>query len=62
MNINYPKTLEKCEEVKLKLEELSNILYYNVSQELSISYENKKNDIVNWIEEIEFEITNYEQN
>ena len=62
MNTGYPKTLDKCEEVKIKLQELSTLLYSNVNQELSLNFDSKKNDIENWIEEIEFEITNYEQN
>jgi hypothetical protein len=62
MNINYIKTLDKCEEVKLKLEELSVLLHSNVNQELSQKFEDKRNDIQNWIEEIEFTINNYEQN
>lgn len=60
MNIDYPKTLDKCEEVKTKLKELSVLLYSNVNQELSQKFEDKKNDIENWIEEIESEITSYE--
>ncbi|MBC8757612.1 hypothetical protein H2O64_23290 [Kordia sp. YSTF-M3] len=59
MNVNYPKTLDKCEEVKSILEELSLLLYSNVGQELSNKFEEKRIDIENWIEEIEFEITNY---
>lgn len=62
MNIDYPDTLDKCEEVKNKLNELSLLLYSNVNQELSRKFEDKSRDIKNWIEEIEFEITNYEQN
>lgn len=62
MSIDYPKTLDKCEEVKIKLKELSDLLYSNANQELSQKFEDKRNDITNWIEEIEFEITNYEQN
>jgi hypothetical protein len=62
MNINYPKTLDKCEEVKKKLQELSTLLYSNLNQELSLKFNRKKKDVENWIEEIEFEITNYEQN
>ena len=62
MNIDYLKTLDKCEEVKNKLNELSLLLYSNVNQELSEKFENKRSDITNWIEEIEFEINNYEQN
>jgi hypothetical protein len=60
MNIDYPKTLDTCEEIKVKLNELSILLYSNVSQEFSKKFENKKSDIENWIEEIEFEITSYE--
>lgn len=59
MTINYPKTLDTCEEVKIKLKELSDLLYSNVCQELSIKFEEKRSDMENWIEEIEFEITNY---
>ena len=59
VEINYPKTLDKCDEVKEKLNELSELLYLNVCQELSNKYELKKEDLINWIEEIEFEITNY---
>ena len=62
MNIDYPKTLDKCEEVKKKLQELSTLLYSNLNQELSLKFNRKKKDVENWIEEIEFEITNYEQN
>ncbi len=62
MNIDYPLTLEKCDEVKTKLKELSSLLYSNVNQELAQKFEDKKSDIENWIEEIEFQITNYEQN
>ena len=62
MNIDYPKTLDKCEEVKEKLNELSRLLFSNVNQELSNKFNQKKDGIVNWIQEIEFEITNYEQN
>ena len=58
MNIDYPKTLDKCEEVKIKLKELSDLLHSTVCQELSIKFEDKKSDIENWIEEIEFEIIN----
>ena len=61
-NINYPKTLEICNQVKQKLEELSVLLYSNVNQNLSDNYNLKKDDLNNWIDEIEFEITNYEQN
>jgi hypothetical protein len=49
-------------EVKEKLNELSELLFSNVNQELSNKFNLKKDDIINWIEEIEFEITNYEQN
>ena len=62
MNTDYPKTLDKCEEVKEKLNELSELLFSNVNQELSNKFNLKKDDIINWIEEVEFEITNYEQN
>ena len=61
MNINYPKTLDKCQEVKSKLKELSHLLYSNVNQGLSNKFEEKRSDIENWIEEIEFEIKNHEQ-
>ncbi|MEX1190632.1 MAG: hypothetical protein WEA99_01580 [Brumimicrobium sp.] len=59
MNIDYPRSLEKCDEVKNKLKEFSVLLCSNVNQELSQKFEDKKSDIENWIEEIEFEITNY---
>lgn len=62
MNIDYPKTLDKCSEVKEKLNELSQLLFSNVNQELSNKFDIKKHDIINWIEEIEFQVTNYEQN
>ena len=62
MNIDYSKTLDSCEDVKIKLKELSILLYSNVNQELSQKFEDKRTDIINWIEEVEFEITNYEQN
>ncbi|UAM97840.1 hypothetical protein K8354_16355 [Polaribacter litorisediminis] len=61
MNIDYAKTLDKCDEVKKKLQELSTLLYSNVKQELSSKFNSEKNNIENWIEEIEFEITNYNQ-
>jgi hypothetical protein len=59
MNIDYNKTLEKCDEIKAKLKELSNMLYSNVNQELSSNFDNKRAELENWIEEIEFEITNF---
>lgn len=60
--LDYPRTLDKCEEVKSILNALSELLFSNVNQELSNKFNSKKDDIVNWIEEIEFEVTNYEQN
>lgn len=59
MNINYPKTLNTCDELKSKLEELSVLLRTNVNQELFNKYDIKSKDLTNWIEEIEFEITNF---
>ena len=59
MNIDYKKTLIVSEELKDKLNELSSLLVSNVNQGLSTEYEKKKADIINWIEEIEFNINNY---
>lgn len=62
INMNSPKTLDKCEEARQILNELSELLYSNVGQGLSREFNLKKDDIINWIDEIEFEITNYVQN
>lgn len=60
--INYTKTLDKCEEMKGKLNELSEFLNSVVNQEIAKKFNSKKEDLINWIEEIEFTINNYEQN
>lgn len=60
MNSDHLQTLDTCEELKDKLNELSGLLKYTVSQGRSIPYNEKKQDLINWIEEIEFEINNQE--
>lgn len=60
MKIDYEKTLNLTEEIKVKLNELNALLYSNVNQELSSKYELKKDDLINWIEEIEFNIINFD--
>lgn len=60
MNRDYLQTLDTCEELKDKLNELSGLLKFTVSQGRSILYSEKKQDLINWIEEIEFEINNQE--
>lgn len=58
MNSDYLQTLDTCEELKDKLNELSELLKYTVSQGRSIPYDEKKQDLINWIKEIEFELIN----
>jgi hypothetical protein len=60
MDIDHTKTLEACEEIKTKLNELSALLFYSANQGISNEYEVKKGDLINWIEEIEFNITSHE--
>jgi hypothetical protein len=60
MDIDYTKTLEACEEIKTKLNELSALLFHSANQGISNEYEVKKGDLINWIEEIEFNITSHE--
>ncbi|MBN2729799.1 MAG: hypothetical protein JXR53_11300 [Bacteroidales bacterium] len=59
---NYIKTLEMCEELKTKLDELSELLNFSVNQGIANKFNDKKEDLKNWIEEIEFTINDYEQN
>ena len=59
MKIDYEKTLNLTEEIKVKLNALNALLYTSVNQELSNTYEFKKDDLINWIEEIEFTIISY---
>ncbi len=51
--------LNVSEELKIKLEEYSKLLYSNINSGLSLEYERTKTDMINWIEEIEFTIQNY---
>lgn len=60
--INYTKTLDKCEEIKVKLNELTELLKFTANQGITNKFNTKKEDLKNWIEEIEFSINNYEQN
>lgn len=61
---DYSKTLTLCEDIKNKLEELQYLLNTTVNQGLSNKFEEYSNDLKNWIEEIEFNLTlpDYEQN
>lgn len=62
MNADYNKTLSLSEEVKDKLHQLSVVLNSSVNQGLKNEYDKKKNELINWIEEIEFTINNYSNN
>lgn len=58
----YLKTLYYCEEIKDRLEKLELLLNSTVNQGISNKYKEHSSNLVNWIEEIEFTITNYEKN
>ncbi len=59
MDVNYEKTLNLSDEIKNKLNELSFLLNSTVNQGLSNEFNIKKEELINWIEEIEFTILNY---
>lgn len=61
---NYSQTLYLCDDIKIKIEELQLLLKNTVNQGLSIKFEEKSSELINWIEEIEFNLTlpEYEQN
>lgn len=52
------KTLSLCDDVKIRLEELELLLKNTVNQGLSDKFEDYSQQLTNWIEEIEFNITN----
>lgn len=56
----YSQTLIVSEEIKLKLEELQKLLYYAVNQGIENKFSDYKDLMINWLEEIEFNITSYE--
>jgi hypothetical protein len=60
---DYTKTLSLCEDITTKIEELKVLLKSTVNQGVSNKFEIYSNDLINWIEEIEFNITlpEYEQ-
>ena len=61
---DFSKTLTLCEEIKDKIEELQLQLLRTTNQGLLSKYKENANNLINWIEEIEFNITlpEYEQN
>jgi hypothetical protein len=56
----FSQTLIVFEEIKLKLEELQKLLYYTVNQGIENKFSEYKDLMINWLEEIEFNITSYE--
>lgn len=54
------QTLIVSEEIKLKLEELQKLLYFTVNQGIENKFSDYKDLMINWLEEIEFNITSYE--
>ena len=56
----YSQTLIVSGEIKSKLEELHKLLYYTVNQGIENKFSDYKNLMINWLEEIEFNITSYE--
>lgn len=56
----FSQTLIVSEEIKLKLEELQKLLYYTVNQGIENKFSEYKDLMINWLEEIEFNITSYE--
>ena len=56
----FSQTLIVSEEIKLKLEELQKLLYYTVNQGIENKFSEYKYLMINWLEEIEFNITSYE--
>lgn len=56
----YNQTLIVSEEIKSKLEELQKLLYYTVNQGIENKFSDYKDLMINWLEEIEFNITSYE--
>lgn len=52
----YSDALIQCEELKIKIEELENSLQQTVNQGLSNKFEEYSKQLINWIEEVEFNL------
>jgi hypothetical protein len=59
MSRTYQSTIDLIQNIKIQVVSLEENLTKDVSYEIYEKYLLKKNDLINWLEEIEFQIANY---
>jgi hypothetical protein len=61
-NTNYTDTLLKIEELKSLIIELEKNIYNQIPQGITKEFDESKKDFLNWIEEIEFTLIEFNDN
>lgn len=58
---NYLETILQIEELKFLVEKLEKNLWSQVPQGITDKFSATKNEFLNWIEEVEFTLENYQK-
>ncbi len=58
-SINYLDTLDKIELLKINIQDIEKNIYSQIPQEITNKFDNSKSLFLNWIEEIEIALLDY---